>query len=241
MNGINKCKYIYIYLITHYVFTLILILIYFIYCLNLWNNIYIFSNGYAMGFCETIRRTGAVGSSLELMGGWYFGYILMGLGRVVKVYRLCCCVGISVMLGRCPRIIRLCCHGVSLCYDGVSALMRRCAGYVAMVFWLCCDGVSIMLWYCFGYVVVAALFRLYCNGILVMLWRNVGRSGMVVMLLWPWFGYVVMVSVILRWCFGCVVMEFRLCCDGVLDMLGWYVIYIWMVCWLYFDVMIMLG
>ena len=41
-----------------------------------------------MGFCETIRRTGAVGSSLELMGGWYFGY---NGSRS-------CCEGVSAML-----------------------------------------------------------------------------------------------------------------------------------------------
>ena len=36
-----------------------------------------FPNSHAMGSCKTNRRTGAVGSPSELVGGWYPGHVVM--------------------------------------------------------------------------------------------------------------------------------------------------------------------
>ena len=48
-----------------------------------------FPNSQAMGSCKTNRRTGAVGSPSELVGGWCPGHVLMASGS--------CDVGVPVM------------------------------------------------------------------------------------------------------------------------------------------------
>ena len=49
----------------------------------------LFPNSHAMGSCKTNRRTGAVGSPLELVGGWCPGHVLMASGS--------CDAGVPVM------------------------------------------------------------------------------------------------------------------------------------------------
>ena len=49
-----------------------------------------FPNSHAMGSCKTNRRTGAVGSPSELVGGWCPGHVLMASGS--------CDAGVPVML-----------------------------------------------------------------------------------------------------------------------------------------------
>ena len=51
-----------------------------------------FPNSHAMGSCKTNRRTGAVGSPSELVGGWCPGHVLMASGSCdagVPVSRSC--------------------------------------------------------------------------------------------------------------------------------------------------------
>ena len=48
-----------------------------------------FPNSHAMGSCKTNRRTGAVGSPSELVGGWCPGHVLMASGS--------CDAGVPVM------------------------------------------------------------------------------------------------------------------------------------------------
>ena len=48
-----------------------------------------FPNSHAMGSCKTNRRTGAVGSPSELVGGWRPGHVLMASGS--------CDAGVPVM------------------------------------------------------------------------------------------------------------------------------------------------
>ena len=49
----------------------------------------LFPNSHAMGSCKTNRRTGAVGSPSELVGGWCPGHVLMASGS--------CDAGVPVM------------------------------------------------------------------------------------------------------------------------------------------------
>ena len=49
----------------------------------------LFPNSRAMESCKTDRRTGAVGSPSELVGGWCPGHVLMASGS--------CDAGVSVM------------------------------------------------------------------------------------------------------------------------------------------------
>ena len=48
-----------------------------------------FPNSHVMGSCKTNRRTGAVGSPSELVGGWCPGHVLMASGS--------CDAGVPVM------------------------------------------------------------------------------------------------------------------------------------------------
>ena len=48
-----------------------------------------FPNSHAMGSCKTNRRTGAVGSPSELVGGWCPGHVLRASGS--------CDAGVPVM------------------------------------------------------------------------------------------------------------------------------------------------
>ena len=64
----------------------------------------LFPNSHAMGSCKTNRRTGAVGSPSELVGGWCPGHVLMASGscdacpgHVLMVSRSCF-EGVPVML-----------------------------------------------------------------------------------------------------------------------------------------------
>ena len=50
---------------------------------------HMFPNSHAMGSCKTNRRTGAVGSPSELVGGWCPGHVLMASGS--------CDAGVPVM------------------------------------------------------------------------------------------------------------------------------------------------
>ena len=51
--------------------------------------LFLFPNSHAMGSCKTNRRTGAVGSPSELVGGWCPGHVLMASGS--------CDAGVPVM------------------------------------------------------------------------------------------------------------------------------------------------
>ena len=54
--------------------------------------LFFFPNSHAMGSCKTNRRTGAVGSPSELVGGWCPGHVLMASGSCdagVPVSRSC--------------------------------------------------------------------------------------------------------------------------------------------------------
>ena len=62
----------------------------FVTCLRFEGISTLFPNSHAMGSCKTNRRTGAVGSPSELVGGWCPGHVLMASGS--------CDAGVPVML-----------------------------------------------------------------------------------------------------------------------------------------------
>ena len=89
-----------------------------------------FPNSHAMGSCKTNRRTGAVGSPSELVGGWCPGHVLMASGS--------CDAGVPVMFSWCPGHVLMVSRS---CCDGVPVMFSRCPGHVVMVSRSCCDGV----------------------------------------------------------------------------------------------------
>ena len=81
-----------------------------------------FPNSHAMGSCKTNRRTGAVGSPSELVGGWCPGHVLMASGS--------CDAGAPLSRS---------------CFDCDPIMLRWCPGPVLMVSRSCFDGVPVML------------------------------------------------------------------------------------------------
>lgn len=127
-----------------------------------------------MGFCKINRQTGAVGLSLELVGGWC-----------------------PVMFWWRPGYVML----VSWCWFLGHVLMfilLWCPGYGLMMY-RSCDGVPVMFWWCLGYVLMGSRS---CDGDAVMFWWCPSHVGMVsrsyfdgaLAILWWCPGYVMMVS-----------------------------------------------